>query len=105
MSLRRQAGRLEAPTSSAGRNLPWLSNIIRFVTAPVGTVTKRIPARSGASGPRTCDVCVTGPWNPAYITYHGVGADRITVPGLALASADRAVSMYERVLALDVLPI
>jgi hypothetical protein len=33
-----------------------------------------------------------------------VGADRITVPGLALASADRAVSMYERVLALDVSP-
>src|SRR5580704_2945983 len=94
---------LDAPMSSAGRNLPWLSNIIRFVMAPLGTVTKRIPARSGASGPSTCDVCVTDPRNPAYITYHGVGADRITVPGLALASAVRAVSMYERVLSLDVL--
>src|SRR5260370_1595621 len=99
-----RAGRtLDAPTSSAGRNLPRLSNIIRLVTAPSGTVTNRIPARPGASGPRTCDVCVTEPRNPAYITYHGVGADTITGPGLALASADPAVSLYERVLALDVL--
>src|SRR5262249_51636883 len=101
--LERAARTLDASTSRAGRNLPRLSNIIRFVTAPLGTVTNRIPARSGASGPRTVDVCVTEPWNPAYITHHGVGADRITVPGLALASADRAVLMYERVLALDVL--
>jgi hypothetical protein len=99
-----RAGRtLDAPTSRAGRNLPRLSNIISLVAAPLGTVTNRIPARSGASGPRTYDVCVTEPRNPAYITYHGVGADTITVPGLALSSADRAASMYERVLALDVL--
>jgi hypothetical protein len=60
------------------------------------------PGTSGASGPRTCDVCVAEPLNPAYITYHGVLADRITVPGLALANADWAVWMYERVLALEV---
>jgi hypothetical protein len=84
---------LDAPASIAGRSLPRLSNIIKFVTLPLGTASKRIPARSGASGPSTRDVCVADPRNPAYITYHGTGAERITVPGLALASADRAVSM------------
>jgi hypothetical protein len=37
------------------------------------------------------------------MTYQGTGADKITVPGLARASADRAVPIYERVLALEVL--
>src|SRR5215470_17027947 len=93
---------LVAPTSSAGRNLPRLSNIIRFVMTPAGAVTNRIPADFGASGPRTRDVCATGARNPAYITYCGVPAETITVPGFACASADRAVAMYERVFALDV---
>src|SRR5262245_54622414 len=88
------AGRtLVAPTSSAGRSLPWLSNIIRFVMAPAGAVTNRTPAGPRASGPRTLDVWAASPRNPANITDPGVPLETMTVPGLARASADPAVAM------------
>src|SRR5215472_17564600 len=94
---------LVAPTSSAGRNLPRLSNTIRFVMGPSGAVVNRILAAFGASGPRTCDVCAAWPRKPGNATYDGVVPETITVPGFARASANCAVAMYERVLALDVL--
>src|SRR5262249_39677955 len=84
---------LVAPTSSAGRSLPWPSNIIRLVKTPSGVVTNRILAPFGTSGPRMRDVCAAGPRKPAKAPDAGATPETITVPGFARASADRAVAM------------